>query len=102
MVRGSGWLSRSLLNKIAKTERICSKRNATSRPRFSPASVITVKCAEWSSSQGGSAANVDMLPRHSPKATAVPRSRVMEAPWMPVIRIGVMKVTRAEIRSIKC
>src|SRR5262249_29603283 len=34
-------------SKFPKTARICSNRNATSRPRFSPASVTTAKCAEF-------------------------------------------------------
>src|ERR1700722_13307728 len=91
MVGGSGWLSRSLLSKIANTERICSKRKATSRPRFSPASVMTVKCAEWTSSQGGSAANEDAPPTHSPRVTAAPMSRFTKAPWMRAVRMRTQK-----------
>src|SRR5580692_7721512 len=52
MVSGIDWLRWSLPSKRAKTARICSKRRATSRPFFSPASVITVKWVEWISSQG--------------------------------------------------
>src|SRR5580693_3148548 len=52
MVRGRDSCRRSLVKRLAKTARICSKRSATSRPFFSPASVITVKCVEWISSHG--------------------------------------------------
>src|SRR5271169_5928901 len=68
MVSGSGSLSRSFIRRVAKMARICSKRKATSRPFFSPASVITVKCVEWISSHGdGSAAGADM-DRRTPKS----------------------------------
>src|SRR5579872_4601847 len=57
MVKGIDWFSRLRLRMPPNTERICSKRRATSRPLLAPASVITVKCGEWTAIQGeGSAA----------------------------------------------
>src|ERR1700756_5298943 len=52
MVSGIDWLRCSFPSRVAKTARICSKRTATSRPFFSPASVTTVKWVEWISSHG--------------------------------------------------
>src|SRR5262249_53121424 len=46
---GTGILTLTLVITAAKTARICSKRTATSRPRFSPASVATEKCGERTS-----------------------------------------------------
>ena len=67
MVSGTDWLRRSFPSRVAKTARICSKRRATSRPFLSPASVMTVKWAEWTSSQGeGSAAAAGLEHRNSP------------------------------------
>src|SRR5208282_2672626 len=48
-VMGTDILSLSLRMSCPKTPRICSNRKATSRPRFSPASVITEKCGERTS-----------------------------------------------------
>src|ERR1017187_5922150 len=86
MVSGTDWLRRSFPSRVAKTARICSKRRATSRPFLSPASVMTVKWAEWTSSQGeGSAAAAGLEHRNSPHSV---RQSAMARVWGIVPRRG--------------
>ena len=54
MVIGTGILSLSFRSNCPKMARICSMRKATSRPRFSPASVSTEKWVECTSIHLGS------------------------------------------------
>jgi hypothetical protein len=49
----------ALVIKTPKTARICSKRMASSRPLFSPASVTTEKCGERISIHCGSPAKAE-------------------------------------------
>src|SRR5271157_2651926 len=53
-VIGTGIFNLALRSSCPKTARICSIRSATSRPRLSPASVSTEKCAECTSIHLGS------------------------------------------------
>src|SRR5262249_5323603 len=53
---GTGMFTFALVISVEKTARICSKRMATSRPRFSPASVTTEKWGERSSTHCGPSA----------------------------------------------
>ena len=94
MVRGTDWFRRSFVRSRAKTERICSKRRATSRPFFSPASVMTVKWVEWTSSHGGSAA----VEKRDDSRTI--RSEQIWLSEMDLERIGV--TTARELLSRKC
>src|ERR1700722_3280504 len=81
MVSGMGWLRRSLPRRLAKTARICSKRRATSRPRFEPASVMTMKCAEWNSIHGdcsAAGANGQSESAHSAIRTRIEMDRARD------------------------
>ena len=46
LCKGTGKLTLAWVISVPNTARICSKRMAASRPRFSPASVITEKLGE--------------------------------------------------------
>jgi len=74
-VIGTGIFNLSFKSSCPKTDRICSIRNATSRPRLSPASVTTEKCAVCTSSHLGSSlanAECDKQPAISkPQTTAL-------------------------------
>src|SRR2546427_8378064 len=69
---GTGMCSRVFIKSWAKTARLCSKRNMTSRPFLSPASVSTEKWLELTRIHWGSAA----LARVLTKTTTPQRSRI--------------------------
>src|SRR5258708_19625000 len=93
--------------RVPNTERICAKWSATSRPRLSPASVITEKFGERTSTHSGSPAKLwfDHRMRH-PSAkqalkdgmTALPRETARDtngtAQWPPSESLFLVNTTK--------
>src|SRR3954463_7468526 len=73
---------------MPKAVRICSKRNAAWRPRLSPASVITEKCGECTSTHCASPAKAERVPTKSVRAIQALRRRSIATPWLHILHQG--------------
>src|ERR1700722_20734862 len=72
-VMGIGIFSLSFRRSSPNTDRICSIRKATSRPRLSPASVITEKCPVWISIHFDSSLSLSLAEASGEKQPAINR-----------------------------
>src|SRR5215470_17655300 len=80
---GMGMFTADLANKAPKTARICSKRIATSRPRFSPASVTRVKCGDLTSTHCTFPPNDGIVHSRNPAKNAARRAEGFDITPLP-------------------